>query len=526
MTIYEFLNLYQTKKLTELSISGLYSFSGVIPNFSGQTSLTTVSIPDTVYCNNGMFSGCTKLVSVYAPKLSTIDTQAFVGCRSLVSVSFPAATYIGMSAFSGCYSLTDVLCENVSTVSASAFFNCTHLSRLELPGVIRFTGQSVFQGCTNFEELSLPNVEIIQNNNYALSLYVGTKFNHLYIPKCSICSLYDILRYSQMSDIFSVIEAPNIQQLSVAIGGNNDIFQNLSKIEHSKVEYLYLGMYGSYPALSLISLPNLKSWYGTYSGGGPGDTYFPSLTTIYLPNATNVSKLPWTDILESLVLPWSEMTYVGSSLIKGTCPVASTLTSLTLPKCFSLGWDFLGRNNSYLTTLNCNAVMMDMLSGYTALTSVSFPYLANTGSYAFYNCPNLTSVYMPNLAVIETSMFAGLSNDSGSAILDLDFPAVTKVNTQAFMNNRHLRCLSLYGCSTFVGTSVFSGCTNLMSLYLHGSSMVTLSGTATAVFANTPMVSSVEGVYGSVYVPSSLVATYQANGNWAVIGQRITAIPE
>lgn len=64
----------------------------------------------------------------------------------------------------------------------------------------------------------------------------------------------------------------------------------------------------------------------------------------------------------------------------------------------------------------------------------------------------------------------------------------------------------------------------MMSLYLPGSSIPTLA--STTVFANMPMSVSVNNVYGSIYVPSTMVDSYKAATVWKTYAARIVAIPE
>lgn len=61
-----------------------------------------------------------------------------------------------------------------------------------------------------------------------------------------------------------------------------------------------------------------------------------------------------------------------------------------------------------------------------------------------------------------------------------------------------------------------------MSIYLPGSSVVSLPTSTT--FANMPVTVSVDGLYGSIYVPASLLTSYKAATNWATVSARIVAI--
>ena len=72
--------------------------------------------------------------------------------------------------------------------------------------------------------------------------------------------------------------------------------------------------------------------------------------------------------------------------------------------------------------------------------------------------------------------------------------------------------------SIIIAANAFNGCTNLETFYIRSSVMATLS--ATSAFTGTKIASKT----GTIYVPESLVETYQANANWA--NYNIAAISE
>lgn len=124
------------------------------------------------------------------------------------------------------------------------------------------------------------------------------------------------------------------------------------------------------------------------------------------------------------------------------------------------------------------------------------PFVEEIGDYAFYSCGSLTSVILPQVTTIGISAFGYCYS-----LASITLPQVTNIRTHAF-----------------------SHCFNLLSLYLPGSTIPTLVSTA---FFSTPIstyTTSTGGVYGSIYVPASLVASYKAASIWSFYSARITAI--
>lgn len=121
------------------------------------------------------------------------------------------------------------------------------------------------------------------------------------------------------------------------------------------------------------------------------------------------------------------------------------------------------------------------------LVSVSLQNLA-TGNltYLFHQCSGLTSVVLPS--------FNGRLN-----------------------SNNFRKCTSLIAIDTLSPTISnayeFVDCSNLVTIILRGSSVATLEGLTS--FNGTPFASN--GTGGTLYVPQSLVASYQAETNWSTL---------
>ncbi len=193
--------LYGNVHSLEYDDDGNVTESQVYSPFSGNTEITSVTLPDTVrvvgaitfkdctslntvnlgvnveVIGNNCFENCTSLASINIPDtMGYVDNQAFLGCTSLTSVSLPVAEY-DMAVFENCTALTDVVfAEGITEASPYMFSGCTALKNVTLGNAdgtsdgtssITEIGDSAFLGCTSLEQIILPtNLVAIYNNAF------------------------------------------------------------------------------------------------------------------------------------------------------------------------------------------------------------------------------------------------------------------------------------------------------------------------------------------------------------------------
>lgn len=157
--------------------------------------------------------------------------------------------------------------------------------------------------------------------------------------------------------------------------------------------------------------------------------------------------------------------------------------------------------------------------GCTNLSAVHIPLLENVGQNAFGNCSKLASLDAPALVQIAQYGFVG-----NSSLTNVSIPACKSIGNSAFMGCRSLSQLSLPNVS-YIGNRAFSSCFRLISLNLTGVSSVPSLGGSQA-FYSTPIggYSASAGRFGSVYVPSSLYASFTAAQYWSLITSRIVSV--
>jgi hypothetical protein len=124
---------------------------------------------------------------------------------------------------------------------------------------------------------------------------------------------------------------------------------------------------------------------------------------------------------------------------------------------------------------------------------------------------------MPKLKVVVSNMFSDVSG-----ISQVTFFGAESIEAGAFLNNANLRMLSFPNLA-YLDHMAFDTCPKLESVYFMGSQIVQLSVHAT--FQRTPLWdSSYLGRYGSIFVPTSLLASYRAISEWEYLRDRLVGI--
>jgi len=153
------------------------------------------------------------------------------------------------------------------------------------------------------------------------------------------------------------------------------------------------------------------------------------------------------------------------------------------------------------------------------ISSISFPACTNVSNYAFEYCMSLESASLPACTALGYYAFNGCYKLSS-----ISLPVCVHVSNYAFASCYALSTIALPSCAS-IGAYVFSRCYSLVSLNLLGSSICVLSNSN--AFYSTPIAgytASTGGVYGSIYVPASLLASYQAATNWSYFSSRFVGV--
>lgn len=235
-----------------------------------------------------------------------------------------------------------------------------------------------------------------------------------------------------------------------------------------------------------ISLPELRMCHGSILGYGY------SLKTAYLPKLALVCRggviFHSCSQLQYIDLP--ELVWCGSNYHFAGNP---KISYINIPK----GRVTLSYTTSAPTSLfsvNC-PYGQGFGFGKAIFEEINMPYA--TSFMGVPSCPNLKSLFLPFLG-----SFSSLYNCSYCYSLSV----------------------VMAGGLSSIAANAFFNCSSLESLYLLNCKMVNLANVN--AFNGTPMSNeTLLGHYGSIYVPSSWVASFKTATNWLAYSDRITAIP-
>lgn len=168
-------------------------------------------------------------------------------------------------------------------------------------------------------------------------------------------------------------------------------------------------------------------------------------------------------------------------------------------------------------------VTADMLQGITSISN-----------YAFYKCPSLTSVTIPNVVTSIGKYFLSQC----TSLVSAEIPdSVTSIGDDAFEDSYNLRNVKLSNNITVIKSGSFGGCNSLQRLTIP--SKVTeieeycfsyVIGEELTVEAISPPVLQDDGLflYGGpscIYVPAESVEAYKSANIWSEHASIIQAIP-
>lgn len=229
------------------------------------------------------------------------------------------------------------------------------------------------------------------------------------------------------------------------------------------------------------------------------------INNINMPNVTSIGRSAFYNISFSsnIIFNFPNCTYLGPGAfgLSGNVPNPSNLMTISINSNISSVPSSCFFNNTFLSsinTLNCTEV---------------YPS-------AFYHCDNLTSISLPSCVNIYGNYAFGYC----SKLTDVSVPVCKSFGYYAFTRCIKLSTISMPAC-TSIGNYVFSGCYNLLSVYLNVSAVPSLGNINT--FSSTPIsnyTTSTGGIYGSIFVPTSLYSSFISATNWANYSSRIVSM--
>lgn len=339
------------------------------------------------------------------------------------------------------------------------------------------------------------------------------------IPSTS--GTYDVTSYAFAQGDFGYGRLPEV------ISGDLSYYENLSASQIAP--YAFAGMSIE------VNMPNITSI-------GASAFYMNRNSTFSFSQCKTIGAYAFYGCSNLTTVSFPLCESIGSSAF-ASC---NNITSISFPECTNVD-QYAFNSCAKLTSINFP--VLSSLAGYmafygcTSLTSISLPILENlNGGYAFYYCTNLSEVYLPECKSIGgynafyycpkltsvnlpkcTYLSQGVFSYCNS-LATVNLPLVETINTQDFCGCSKISLLSFSKCS-FIGNSAFQSCYNLLSFYLMNSVVCSLNNIT--AFSSTPIsnyTASTGGVYGSIFVPASLLASYKSATNWAAYSDRMVGI--
>lgn len=397
--------------------------------FKGKTTVTSVTIPDTVTSiganafelsgitsvaipaavtsiGDGAFRDCANLTTLsFEPSttLTTIGQMTFQGCKKLTAVTLPdSVTTLGQAAFLQCLALTSINLDHVNTIGENAFFQCNSLIDLVIPNTVSQINGQAFSGCTGLKLVRFEGGPTIQTLSGATFSGCPNLETVIFEPNSQITATGWSL-FSGCSKLTSVTLPPMLTEI-----GNN-AFQNNTALTAVTIpgSVMVIGEAAFYNCnkLAVVNFPVSGS---DLVIGKNAFNNNKALTSIDLParllsigegafhNSTSLTAVNFT--------AGCKLTSIGKNGFS-ECPI----TSLTLPAQLQTINEYSFYNNQLSGTLiiptTVTAIGVNAFEGNTAGANLTALVIQSTaalsiGDMAFKNHP-LTTITMPVGVIIS-----------------------------------------------------------------------------------------------------------------------------
>ena len=462
--------------LTEANIPSVVEFEGnqypVIKIndkvFSGNTNLTTVSLPENlVEIGAFAFNECKNLASVALPEsLTTLGDRAFYACKSLKTIKIPSGiTIIPDSCFYECSSLESVtIPEGVTAVGGDALRFC-NFNALTLPESLEKIGSHAFDGNKSLKSVNIPaKVKTIEERAFSFcgltelvipegvlvidqDAFLGNSLKNLTLPSTITSIGESAFRYN--NDFQSIICNAATPPALGANAFDGEITPDV------KV-----------PLSSIAAYRQADGWknFTNYYGGemiADGITYRINEKKEAMVAAAETS-LTEANIPSAVEFEGNQ--YAVTKINDKAFSDNTNLTAVSLPESLTtLGIRAFGGCQSLKTIKIPSKVtaIPDRCFVYcSSLESVTIPEGVTTiGSYAFQSC-KLNALTQPeSLETIGSYAF------SFCGLTELVIPeGVLVIDQDAFLGNYSLKNLILPSTITSIGNEAFRDNDNLQSI--------------------------------------------------------------
>ena len=427
--------------------------------FRGTTSLTNISIPNTItHIDNFAFES-SGLTSVFIPN-SVIELG-----RSYIIHYFALQVLINASVFANSHSLTSVIFEQPSKItrfSNRTFFGCTSLEHINIPySVTHFgcedfrtewgywlTSGSVFEGCTSLSTVSFSENSRLHYISDAI-FRDCINLNEITLPN----SVTNIGRNTftntgiwNYNEIDNVVYINDEMENKWAVGTKGTISGSYKLRDNT------VGVAGStfqnQNELTGITIPNSLSQIGIHAFNGCTNLVYVSFDA-----PSNLSRIGDYSFfncssLESIIIP-KTVTFIGESAFRRCSGLKSviferpsnlsriglnafrdciSITSIDIPSsvqeimdgafgdCSGLNYILFENPSSVIRIgsdrLSFNWEERGVFEGCISLSTIDIPSSVQAiGTHAFRSCTNLSKIFIPiNVTIIGSHAFLNCPN--------------------------------------------------------------------------------------------------------------------
>ena len=398
--------------------------------------------------------------------VTSIGVSAFEGCTNIVNIIMPeGVARIGDYAFSSCTNLASInIPTTVTSIGWFSFQNCTGLTYMIIPDSVTSMGYFAFQGCTNV---------II----YCQAENSPRDWESSWSSGCAV--EMGILSYGKTDSSLIWVERKNETVAIVYCDKNSFSLSIPSSINGSEVVEITKYVFKNCTNLTSITIPSTVSTIGLsqFEGCTSLTIYCeaPSQPSGW-DSTWNKSKCPivW-DCNNSYTSSDGYMYTVVDGIryrIKGTTTEvaiqAKNIKEANIAKTITYN------GQEYTVTKLGN----DAFKNCIGLTSISLPSsITSIGSNAIYGCTSLVNISVNEESTKYQSIDGHLYSKDGKTLTqyaigraETEFvipSTVTTISGYAFYACPNLTSIVIPSSMTSISQNAFYGCTSLVSVTMH-----------------------------------------------------------